>query len=778
MKNFLLIIIFTFSICYGQQSKETVKKIDVADKLFNEFAFVDARQIYLEVAESNYGSEDIYKKLADSYYFNSDFNNAQKWYEKLYEFKNGEVSDEYLLRYGMSLKANKSFEDAENILKIINANFKEQSISKILYNEEKLNRILELQEDRFQLSYVKFNSQNSDIPSSFIDNSFYLTSNREQNIGAKIVHEWNNKPFYDIYKVDLNEEGAFNSKLNSLENNINSIFHEMSPVFTKDGLTMYFSRNNFNNDEYGKSKKGINKLKIYKSTRKDKESIWKNIVELPFNSSEFNCSHPCLNDNETELYFVSDMPGTEGMSDIFKVEILEDNKYGKPSSLGKYINTSRRENFPFIKDNKLFFASDGHFGIGGLDLFVTELSLNEDKSTEIINLGEPINSSKDDFSFFYIDDTKNGFFASNRDGGKGDDDIYQFEELENLISNCKQSVKGIVKDEITNIPLKETKISMLDEDLNYMKSIETNENGEFIFDISCNENLVFRAEKEGYGTKENLISVKNEFENVTETEFLLDQEDEEPLEIKKINKGEDLNNILGLQKIHFDYNDSKIRKEDEAQLQKVIALLKKFPQMKIDVRSHTDSRGDKDSNLELSVNRANSTINYIVSNGIEKNRVMGNGFGESILLNHCEDNINCSEQEHDVNRRSEFIVLNDNYTPHKIINEIKNRDKVIDNYFSLDSLESEIVYDFSKSNKEEIYTVQIAATIIEANIIKFNNLNFVYKNDYLEDNYRRYYSGYFKSKDRAIQYKNYIKHVIGIKDAWVVRLKGDEKFDR
>jgi hypothetical protein len=199
MKKILVLIILTVSICYGQQSKETVKKIDIADKLFNEFAFVDARQIYLEVAESNYGSEDIYKKLADSYYFNSDFNNAQKWYEKLYEFKNGEVSDEYLLRYGMSLKANKSFEDAENILKIINANFKEQSISKILYNEEKLNRILELQEDRFQLSYVKFNSQNSDIPSSFLNNSFYLTSNREQNIGAKIVHEWNNKPFYDIY---------------------------------------------------------------------------------------------------------------------------------------------------------------------------------------------------------------------------------------------------------------------------------------------------------------------------------------------------------------------------------------------------------------------------------------------------------------------------------------------------------------------------------------------------------------------------------------------------
>ena len=678
IKN-LFFLFFLVNSMFSQEKSKQNKKMQLADKLFNSYAFVDSRDIYLSLIKKDSLNTDLLKKIGDSYYLNSDYDNSSYWYRKLFNVETNLLEDEYIFKFGMSLKATLSINEYNKELKNLESYFSEVKEGEALITKSKFRSILSTNESSYQVYKTSFNSEYSEIPSFYYNNKLYFSSNKEIS-GSKNVHKWNNKPFYDIYTSNLSSDLEF---LN-IGRPINTTFHESSPFISKDGLTIYFSRNNFSKKEFKKNKGKENKLKIYKATRLDIDAPWENIKELPFNSDSYNCSTPALNESETKLYFSTDMPGTMGMSDIFYVSIKRDSIYSKPRSVGKHINTSKRESFPFIKNEKLYFSSDGHYGFGGLDIFTINMNKTKGKRSEVINLGRPINSSKDDFSFFYKSNDDNGFFCSNRKGGLGDDDIYKFKEKNKVVTSCNQYLEGIIKSKKTGYPLINVKVFLMNRNGSIKNLTYTDSNGFYSFNIDCKYKYYVVAKKLLYCSASAIFSTNDEYEFVNNINLNLDriipkeeeltllkkdtlnvQKDSVPITDEKVIKlkakdvivGVDLAKLLDLEKIHFEYDKADIRKEDEKQLLKVVQLLNKFSELKIEIRSHTDIRGGSVYNVILSDKRAQSTRNYLISKGIPSSRIKAKGYGDFFLINKCNGEVDCLDEEHLENRRSEFIVI-------------------------------------------------------------------------------------------------------------------------
>ncbi len=316
------------------------------------------------------------------------------------------------------------------------------SYNEVLNREDEYNSLLdtltvtEEKSEKFSVNFLNINSEYSDYAPSFYEGELVFASSRNVNSVSKSFDEVSNQPFLDLYTTVKKSD---KERIRKLKGSINTKFHESSAVFSKDKKTVYFTRNNYSKRKSKTNIEGSVLLKIYRA--RYVEGKWKDIEELPFSSDDYSIAHPTLSPDGRFLYFASDMPGSFGKSDIYVVEINEDGSFGIPENLGDRINTSGRETFPFISDKgKLFFASDGHQGLGGLDIFMT---LFNDNETEVYNLGEPINSSEDDFTFIINEEHKIGFFASNRKGGKGDDDIYGFRQLVSFPEYHKRKLKTI-----------------------------------------------------------------------------------------------------------------------------------------------------------------------------------------------------------------------------------------------------------------------------------------------------------------------------------------------
>jgi len=640
------------------------KQVERADKYFEKLAYIDARETYIKVIENGYDSVEIYQKIADSYYFNADLKTAAKWYEKLFtKYAANNMEPEYLFRYSQSLKSIEEYERADEIMMDFNnfSNLQEKR-TKLFKKDRNYLDLIAMQSGRFKVKNLKnINSVGSDFgPSFYKDEVMVFASSRESGI-SKVVHEWDEAVFLDLFYTtraganSLSVEGVekFNRK-------INTKLHESSPVFTKDGNTMYFTRNNYTKKRMQTDSDGTILLKLYKA-EKLSNGQWGNVMELPFNSNNYSVAHPALSTDEKYLYFASNMPGTKGLSDLFVSEIQGDNTYGTPKNLGGVINTEGRETFPFIsKSGKLFFASDGHIGLGGLDVFVAEpskISSSKASFNEPFNVGKPVNTPNDDFSFIIDESTKIGYFSSNRKGGKGKDDIYSLKQTKELISRCNQHLSGVITDADTREILPGAVITLFNSNMNKVATTTADEKAMYSLPIECSNEYIIRAQKDTYEPTEVNLVTNNQFE----------QKYKKPLQLSKgapilnniaTNVGDDLAKILQLKPIYFDLDKSFIRPDAEVELQKVIAAMKQYPKIEIDVRSHTDSRNTSDYNINLSNRRAKSTIAYILEKGgISGSRLTGRGYGEIELQNNCADGVKCSEEEHQQNRRSEFIIM-------------------------------------------------------------------------------------------------------------------------
>ena len=403
---------------------------------------------------------------------------------------------------------------------------------------------------------------------------------------------------------------------------------------------MYFSRNNYNKAGLAKDKAGFSNLKIYKATLIN--GIWDNIEELPFNNDEYSTGHPSLNSDNTKLYFASDMPGGIGGSDIYYVNIKSDGTIGMPQNLGNIVNTDKNEVFPVINnEDVLFFSSNGHHGLGLLDIFVT-IKDKTDLIIDVLNLGIPVNSNKDDFSFFMSEDGTSGYFASNRDGGVGSDDIYAYNRVLPL------KVEGTVTDLINNKPVEHAKITLFDANNNQIAYLVTDENGYYEINIDRDADYKIIGSQTKYVDDSKTFTSKNLAKTTTSITADL-----------SLNPVQDIIILAELNTIYFDFEKYNIRHDASSELDKIVNMMQnEYPKMVIRIEAHTDSRGTTEFNDWLSQERAISTYDYLISKGIDASKISKyEGFGERRLLNGCDGNITCEEKDHQLNRRTEFIVL-------------------------------------------------------------------------------------------------------------------------
>ena len=585
-----------------------------------------------------YKSEDMFKKLGNAYYFNSNFEGAAKWYGELFVL-NPNPESEYYYRYAQSLKATGALEKSNQIMEEFRSKFTNDIRGKLYSETSNYMDQIKANSGRYNIEDAGINSKYSDYGTFVYDNKIYFASARDTGNFSQRKHTWTGEYFTNLYYSAVDSV-----KVKKLKNGLNSRFHEASPVFTKDGKTVYFTRNNYVNGKKGKSENKINFIKLYKATLENNK--WTNITALPFTSDNYSTAHPALSPDERTLYFASDMPGTLGQSDLFKVSINDNGGFGTPENLGKSINTEGKETFPFVTDeNEIYFASDGRPGLGGLDVYAGKL--NKDGTiSDIQNLGTDINSPQDDFAYVIDPVSRIGYFSSNKEGGQESDDIYKF--IENRALRCVQELNGAITDAQTGVVLAEAKVTLYENNVIKNTTI-ADSNGAYKFEVDCGKTYNVRAEKEKYATKEVSITI-GKLSGKTNLPIALDPA------ACKVTVGDDLGKCFGIKMIYFDLDKSEITTAAAVDLEKILQVLNDNPTMKLDIRSHTDSRQTHQYNQILSERRAKSTINWLVKNGVKANRLTGKGYGETLLQNGCSDGVDCSEAEHQMNRRSEFII--------------------------------------------------------------------------------------------------------------------------
>ncbi|MDI1254997.1 MAG: OmpA family protein [Flavobacterium sp.] len=636
---FLIVLLVMSGNVFSQKGK-----IERANKKYDDYSYIDAIAIYEKVAAKGYKSVDLFERLGNAYYFNSEFEKAVLWYKELIDMQQ-EIAPEYYFRYAQSLKSSGAYERADEYMAIFTQKSANDARGKIFASNTDYLEKIRRNSGRFNIADAGVNSGLSDYGSAFLGSQLIFTTARDTGGAFKRKLKWTNQAFSNLYASEVKVDGTM-AKPEKFTKNLNSRYNESSAIFTSDGKTMYFTRNNFNDGKKGKDDNNVVLLKLYKSTFDEIE--WTDAEELPFNSDQYNTAHPALSPDERTLYFASDMPGSYGQSDLYKVRIYTDGSFGKPENLGPSINTEGKETFPFVSDEyELYFASDGHPGLGGLDVFVSKINIDDGSLGEIQNLGAPLNSRSDDFAFLIDSKSRNGFFSSNRTGGKGSDDIYKFTETRKI--KCEQLLTGNIIDEETGDFLGNSQAMLFDEKMNVIAEMYATEQGYYSFKVPCNARYYVRANKVRYEINELSVEVPDETGNTVLNI---------PLTKKAIpfKKGDDVGPKLGIKMIYFDLDKSDIRPEAAVELQKISNLMQLYPSMKIDIRSHTDSRNTAKYNRKLSDARAKSTMRWLVGTGISPDRLTAKGYGESQLINKCADGIDCTEEEHQRNRRSEFII--------------------------------------------------------------------------------------------------------------------------
>lgn len=641
MKNKIIYLVLLTITTFNSYSQ--IGKTAKAEKQYDKYAYIDAIKTYERIYEKGYKSDDMLLKLGNAYYFNAEFEKAAKYYAELYTSKEDQDA-EFYYRYAQSLRAIKDYAKADAMMEKFNAKSGNDSRGKLFAKNRDYLAEIKKNSGRYTIENAGVNSEYSDYGPAYMGTKVVFASARDTGNFSKRKHTWTGQNFTNLYGADLTEDGAL-GKVDKYGKKLNSKFHESTPTFTKDGKTVYFTRNNFL-DKRGYDGQKVTLLKIYKATLV--EDKWTDITELPFNSDNFQTAHPALSPDGKTMYFASDREGSIGKSDIFKVKINEDGSFGEPINLGPTVNTEGRETFPFVTaKNELYFASDGQPGIGGLDIFIAQIK--EDGSIkEALNIGEEANSPKDDFALIINTDNNKGFLSSNRDGGNGSDDIYKFVEKKPIW--CKQILFGVITDEDTKLPLANVKVTLSDEKFNKIKEVITDATGKYEFtEVECGTKYYVKAELEDYTTKEPAVMLKDE-----------NGETELNIEIKTtkcvVKIGDDLANCFKINLIYFDLDKWNIRPDAAVDLAKLLDVLEKNPTMKINIRSHTDSRASFAYNDKLSKNRAKSTKEWLIKKGIDASRLASEGLGETQLVNKCADNVQCTEEEHQLNRRSEFII--------------------------------------------------------------------------------------------------------------------------
>ncbi|NHM04900.1 OmpA family protein [Flavobacterium celericrescens] len=614
----------SFVIASGLLSAQN-KDTKVADKLFDRYEYVDAAKEYLKLTESGKADTYVYKQLADSYYNVFNTKEAVKWYAKAIEQKQ---DAETYYKYAQMLKAEGNYTEADKQMRQFASLAPSDQRAKTFSSNPNYLPTLKNQSKLYDVVKSDISSDKTDFGAVLTnDNNVYFSSARNT---SRRNSNWNEEPYLDLYKATYNANGTISEAV--AIDNLNTKWHDGPASISSDGNTMYYGSESFNEKEYTKDKEKkakFGKIYLYKATNAG--GSWSNGKPLPFNNAAYDVRNPSISKDGKTLYFSSNMPGGFGGEDIWKVSVNGD-EYGTPENLGAKVNTEANESFPFITDdNVLFFSSNGKQGFGGLDVFKIDLN----KGTDAINVGAPVNTEKDDFSFTYNTSKKVGFFSSNR---AGNDDIYKADPV------CNFRAITIVRDKVTGKEIEGALVVLMDDKQKTLSNSTTDINGNSISQFNCMTSYVGQVSKSGY---------EGEVFNVNIPSDAIGDDFKVDVTLKPIMPIITEKEVI-LQPIYFEFNRSNITQQGATELDKLVQVMNEHPTMVIFAKSHTDSRGSDKYNLNLSDRRAKSTVQYLVSKGIAKDRISGQGFGESEPKVTCDK---CTEEEHSQNRRSEFLIV-------------------------------------------------------------------------------------------------------------------------
>jgi len=620
MKNLYIALSFVIAMGATAQNKDTEK----ADRLFARYEYVDAAQAYMKLVEDGKSDGYVYRQLAESYYNMFNTTEAAKWYARAVE---SEQDAETYYRYAQMLKANGQYDQGNaQMRKFAQMAPQDQRARDFMENPDYIPSLM-ARDKMYDIKSLDVSSDKSDFGPVLYDTSLYFTSARNT---ARKDYGWNDEPFLDIYRADYNNDGTITNA--AMMAGLNSQYHDGPLTITGDGNTMYFTSDSFREKKFERDRQNRLKLgrnNLFRATRDGDK--WGSITRLPFSSSDHSTSNPSVSRDGKTLYFSSDMPGSLGGVDIWKVEVNPDGTFGTPQNMGAGINTEGNESFPFIGDdnNTLYYASSGKQGFGGLDIFRADLA----KGTEAVNLGKPVNTEKDDFSFSFSQVKNTGFFASNR---SGNDDIFAAMPI------CGVEVITLVTDARTGSILPGASVAIVDDKRNVIATETSNAKGEVSYRVECNKGYTIQASKEGYESATFPVGASPGGEKRVDAPL-------QPIESIVTE-----NEVL-LKPIYFEYDRHNITQEGAFELDKLIQVMKSKPEMVIMVKAHADNRGSDDYNMRLSDRRAKSTVQYVISKGVDKSRISGKGYGESEPKVACGEN--CTEEQHAMNRRSEFLIV-------------------------------------------------------------------------------------------------------------------------
>ncbi|HEY4800228.1 MAG TPA: OmpA family protein, partial [Bacteroidia bacterium] len=457
-------------------------------------------------------------------------------------------------------------------------------------------------------------------------NGIVCTAEKDVKLNSK-KNPWTGKSYLDLYFSQKDKDGKWIAP-QLLKGEINGQYHEGPATFNKAGDVVYFTRSNYYKYKLRKSSRNENNLKIFRAELVNGK--WTNLEELPFNSDEYSCGHPCLAPDEKTLYFISDMPGGYGGTDIY-LSYFDGMKWSQPMNLGPEVNTPGNEMFPFAyEDGSFYFASDAHNSMGGLDVFVT--SYNGKKWLQPENLNYPLNSTKDDFAFV-LTDASSGYVSSNR---SDTDRVYQFSKFP-----PKFFLEGTVTESKNNTPLANATVKILG---NKKIVLSTNSLGKYRTPLDPETDYtVLASMKDYFSRSEDVTTVgekysKNFYVNFNLNEMVIDK----PIVLKNI---------------YYDFDKWAIRADASKELDILVKTLNDNPTIKIEMGSHTDCRAGDQYNLVLSDKRAKAAVEYLIARGINAKRLTWKGYGESRPVNKCVNGVPCTEEEHQMNRRTEFKVV-------------------------------------------------------------------------------------------------------------------------
>jgi outer membrane protein OmpA-like peptidoglycan-associated protein len=691
-------------------------QVKKADKLYENFAYSRAVVVYEKLYLADSTNARYIQRLAYSYNRMLSYTKATYFYSRLVRQSQHQPIDIY--EYAQLLRIGNKIEDYKVWLeKYLIESPGDQRARKQLDNIDLLSRLSS------NLKYITIknmdgNTRFTDMCPTFYKDMIVYSSAKDSLSSVKNNYEWNNQPFLDLYLTKPNQKQSLQTD-EPFSSKINSMFHEGPVCFTSDYKRIYFTRNSYLNKKISLTPEGVNNLKIFISDFNGKE--WGKITAFQYNSNKYSVGHPALSPDNKTLYFVSDMPGGFGETDIYKSE-WTNGSWGKPINLGESINTKGKEMFPYMdKDSILYFASDGQPGIGGLDIFAAREE--EAGKYMVVNMGTPINSQYDDFGFVIDKDSLSGYFSSNRLGGKGEDDNYSFS-----VNNIDLSVVNY--DDYTKKVMPGSKISLLSNDGIVLETKIADDNGAAIFAAKpmakyqlLAENTTYLSGKKNIQIRRSLISFRQHEElflkrNIPSlTITVIDKETGLiiPSAVVNISEGKKAStelkdnkgvfrmmirdstsfsvyataiNYFGktskylcagnnsgeyvmtielekmtagkqfvLEDLYYNLDKSNIRPDAAIVLDKLVKILIDNPSVRIEIGSHTDSRASTEYNQKLSQRRSSSVLAYLFSKGITRNRLEAKGYGESQLTNRCADGVDCTEAEHQANRRTVITIL-------------------------------------------------------------------------------------------------------------------------